>query len=102
VDCGPVRQLLNNPYDGFDTGTHLGDAMRRIEGIIYSPIISHSLYEGHGALFPVGERNTLPPANNQPAPQNYPNGIGFDSAAVVPTANEFRVASLSVEYFVVF
>ena len=80
-------------YDGFDTGTFLGDAMRRIQGDV------GGCFGGASGVF-----NSIPPALltlQNSGPYNL-FLREFDSQNVVPTANEFRVSSLSVLFLILY
>ena len=94
------RILLNFSYDGNDVGAYLGDASRRITGYLYSGSGSAgnggNIRETSGVFYVVDKTHFLPNYSGNLSSYAASDILLYDNNRVVPTANEFRVASISV------
>jgi len=92
VSCFILHRVLNFPYDGNEPGTFLGDAARRL----------------YGELGATQQTGLLGPFYADALADNMASGnygflkVKFDVSRVWPVANEFRGASLSVLYYIVY
>jgi len=86
--------VLNNSYDGFDIGDHIGDAIRNFTGSLQFSASNWTLAAQGGGVFSGKNSGGVASINPSGNTTGYYN-LNFDPSLAVPVAHENRSASIS-------